>query len=93
MADLRKVDYLRRKVVDLQLSIKMMRFIKSLGRYDPNQPRAPKGGPEGGQWILVAGNSGLQAGGKWNNANYEKCEEQMLSDEKLGGGRIRLGGR
>jgi hypothetical protein len=33
-------------------------------RYDPSQPRAPKGSPDGGQWVADGGPAGGGAGGR-----------------------------
>lgn len=45
-------------VADLRLTLAQRRFANALDqwvrKYRPDQPRAPKGTPEGGQWILAA---------------------------------------
>jgi len=48
--------------------------------FNPNQPRAPRGNPDGGQWTDVGGGSG--AG-----------QAQLISSRPRSGGMVRIGGR
>lgn len=54
---------LRAAIADLKLTLALRRFGRAVDelmhKYRPDQPRAPKGTPLGGQWILGAG-SGVQ---------------------------------
>jgi hypothetical protein len=49
-------------------------------KYSPDQPRAPAGRPEGGQWITQAGSESTDVAGVWNELNRAKCEAQYDSD-------------
>ena len=48
-------------------------------KYRPDQPRAPAGVPEGGQWILVDGTA-IKVAGPWNDVNRPKCNAQYEGD-------------
>ncbi len=47
-------------------------------KYDPDQPRAPAGTAEGGQWVVWSRTS--KVAGMYNEANRAKCEAQYESD-------------
>ncbi len=47
--------------------------------YDPNQPRAPKGTPIGGQWVKAGGGSG----GSGSNASGSSSEKNKESSQSL----------
>jgi hypothetical protein len=53
-----KLSQLRRDLADLKidLAIRRLRY-----KYSPDQPRAPKGDPDGGQWVRDAGRGGSLA--------------------------------
>ena len=55
------------------------RLQKFQRKYRPDQPRAPAGRPDGGQWVLVGG-SAVKVAGPWNDLNRPKCEAQYDSD-------------
>lgn len=41
---------------------RMLDALEELKKYDPNQPRAPRGSSNGGQWVSNGGGSGSSAG-------------------------------
>ena len=45
-----------------QLRAIKLSYLALKARYDPNQPRVPRGNPDGGQWTLVAGPGGRGTG-------------------------------
>lgn len=54
-----KLARLRTQTAALNFEIKLRRLSRSFEtRYSPNQPRAPAGSPEGGQWTSGGGGSG-----------------------------------
>ncbi len=54
--------------------------LRTVLKYRPDQPRAPAGGPDGGQWIPLSGNNPADVAGVWNEVNRAKCEAQFDSD-------------
>jgi hypothetical protein len=47
--------WLRRELAEVKFALAMRRIAH---KYDPDQPRAPKGDPDGGQWVRDAGKAG-----------------------------------
>jgi hypothetical protein len=54
----REVLALRHDFAKLKLEYELRRFQQ---KYSPDQPRAPKGDPDGGQWVRDAGKDGNEA--------------------------------
>ncbi|WP_156460253.1 hypothetical protein [Devosia sp. Root635] len=78
---------LRAAVADLRLHIAQRRFERALDdlvrKYRPDQPRAPKGTSEGGQWVDGSTNS--------SQAQAQAQPKRLVADlaarlESLGGG-------
>jgi hypothetical protein len=60
--------------------------------FNPNQPRVPRGNPEGGQWTRVGGGSGTSAG-RFGRRYPSTRPTQLVSSRPRGSGRVRIGGR
>lgn len=82
MSYLRILREVEHAVATRRVTLLGVQLASLLRKYDPNQPRVPAGRPDGGQWTRVAGIGGI-AGGKWDNGNWEKCEEQYDKDFRL----------
>ncbi len=55
------LSWLRRELAEVKFALAMRRIAH---KYDPNQPRAPKGDPDGGQWTKEGGgDAGKDEGG------------------------------
>jgi len=53
---------LRRAILDVKMALTIRRAEAELKRYNPDQPRASRGRPDGGQWIDAGGRSKVAAG-------------------------------
>jgi hypothetical protein len=42
-------------LIETQAAIAILRAELQLKRFNPDQPRAPSGRPDGGQWVTIAG--------------------------------------
>jgi hypothetical protein len=60
--------------------------------FNPNQPRVPRGNPEGGQWTRVGGGSGTSAG-RFGGRYAPARPAQLVSSRPRGSGRVLVGGR
>ena len=60
-------------------SKELVRAIKFLRKYSPDQPRVPAGNPDGGQWTS-GGSSGETQDGWIDTALLETCENQLNLD-------------
>lgn len=78
MADLYELRIADR-IAALRLLLKALMLQRHLVKYNPNQPRAPAGRPDGGQWI--DSHSSSKVAGPFNELNRAKCEAQYQSDE------------
>lgn len=76
------LEQLRSRVMAYRVLIKAFRLQVCSTKFDPQQPRIPRGRPDGGQWTAVGRSSSPRrlAMGKWNQGNYEKCEAQYEKD-------------
>ena len=74
----------RSSLLELKLQIVAYQIQCILRKYNPNQPRVPRGRPEGGQWTDgSAGADRTQVAGKYDPARSELCEAQLALDEDL----------
>ena len=62
----------------MRVLVKAMLVRQRWLKYSPDQPRAPAGQPDGGQWINW--NRTREAMGLYDEANRAKCELQYDSD-------------
>ncbi|RYG55900.1 MAG: hypothetical protein EON56_04995 [Alphaproteobacteria bacterium] len=62
----------------MRMLVKAMLLLRFLRKYDPNQPRAPAGQPDGGRWVNWARPS--KVAGPYNEANRAKCETLYEQD-------------
>jgi len=79
MRELKNLRELRAEFAALRFRVFALRLERRLRNYNPDQPRVPRGRPEGGQWTRIAGIGGI-AGGKWDNGNWDICEAQYERD-------------
>lgn len=78
MADTYELSLIDR-IAALRVLLKALILHRHLVKYSPNQPRAPAGRPDGGQWI--DSHSSVKVAGPFNELNRAKCEAQYQSDE------------
>jgi len=71
----------RRKIVDLQAHLAILRLRLALRAYDPNQPRWPAGRSDGGQWRPE--NNETLVAGKLDQRREAMCLEQHERDSEL----------
>ena len=68
---------LREGLARARLTLAMLRLGIELAKYDQNQPRVPRGSPQGGQWT---DDGRISVAGKYNEANRAGCEAQYETD-------------
>jgi hypothetical protein len=70
------LNHLHYQLHAMRVIVRMLQ-LRLVFKFDPNQPRVPAGQSTGGQWTAV---NGIPSGGKWNEGNRARCEEQYERD-------------
>ncbi|MBI4920356.1 MAG: hypothetical protein HY834_01280 [Devosia nanyangense] len=70
-------------ILQLKADVAILQLRLALKKFDPNQPRWPKGVHEGGQWKPVGGTLVAQQEGIYDPSRMPMCLAQMEADEEL----------
>lgn len=73
----------RSALLDLKLHLTSLQIGLSALKYRPDQPRMPRGQPEGGQWTNSNGNGGTSVAGRYDPSRASICDAQLELDEEL----------
>lgn len=72
----------KEKILQLKADVAILQLRLALKKFDPNQPRWPKGVHEGGQWRPANGTLVAQQEGIYDPSRMSMCLAQQVADEE-----------
>ncbi len=74
---------IQQAVLGLKLHLTAFQIRAIVSKYDPNQPRVPRGRPDGGQWTDGSDAGRTRVAGKYDPSRASICDAQLALDEEL----------
>ena len=70
-------------VLGLKVLVSAARIHNRIVKYRPDQPRVPKGDPDGGQWTYDGSMASARVAGRFDPKRADACDAQMELDSEL----------